>query len=156
MLYIYLDKSFNELHATTGNRHADGSDIKLDSFSPFASFSSYELTTISEKHSEKISHAHIVSLMYKLITSDKNTVDLSVGSDRDRGRRQRELTNNKDQKGKYHVRIMLRDLFAFAKHLEKAICSFRCKLTLTKNSDNSFLNNANSTKNFKIKSNGVE
>ena len=43
--------------------------------------------------------------MYKLITSARNT-DLSIGFDRDRGRRQRELTSNKIIKGKYYVTIM--------------------------------------------------
>ena len=37
---------------------------------------------------------------------------LSIGFDRDRGRRQRELTNNNTQKGKYHVRIHLKMFLA--------------------------------------------
>ena len=37
----------------------------------------------SGKHLEDISHAHIVSLMYKLITSAEDTDDLSIGFDRD-------------------------------------------------------------------------
>ena len=41
--------------------------------------------------------------MYKLITSARNTDDLSIGFDRDRERRKRELTNNKNMKGKYHM-----------------------------------------------------
>ena len=65
-----------------------------------------------------ISHAHIVSLMYKLITSSKGSDDLSIGFDRDRNRRQRELTNNKNIKGKYHVRILLKDVFDFSMHQE--------------------------------------
>ena len=48
--------------------------------------------------------------MYKLIASARETDGLSIGFDHDRGRRQRELTNNKTQKGKFHFRIMLRDL----------------------------------------------
>ena len=66
-------------------------------------FSNYKLTTSSGKHLENIDHAQIVSLMYKPLTSSKGSDDLSIGFDRDRGRRQRELTNNKTQKGKYHV-----------------------------------------------------
>ena len=58
--------------------------------------------------------------MYKLLTRAEDTEDLFIGFDRDCGRRQRELTNNKHQKGNYHVRIMLRDVFSFAEHHEKA------------------------------------
>ena len=68
-------------------------------------FSENDLATSLGKHLEYIRHAHIVSLMYKLITSAKDTDDLSIGFDHNRDRRQRELTNNKTQKGKYHVRI---------------------------------------------------
>ena len=68
---------------------------------------------------EDISHAHVVSLINKLITSPKDTDDLSIGFDRDRNRRQQELTNNKNHKGKYHLRVLLRDIFGFAEHQEK-------------------------------------
>ena len=51
--------------------------------------------------------------MYKLISSAKYTDDLSIVFDRDRNKRQRELPNNKNIKGNYHVRIMLRDVFGF-------------------------------------------
>ena len=58
--------------------------------------------------------------MYTLITSAKYTDDLSPGFDCDHERRQRELTNNKNQREKYHVRVMLKDVFGFAEHQEKA------------------------------------
>ena len=67
-----------------------------------------------------ISHAQIFPLMYKLITSAKGSDDFALAFDRNRGRRQRELTNNKNQKRKYHVRIMLKVIFGFAEHQEKA------------------------------------
>ena len=54
--------------------------------------------------------------MYKLTSSAKDTDDLSVGFDRDRGSRRQELTINKNKKGKYHVRIMLKDVFGIAEH----------------------------------------
>ena len=38
-------------------------------------------------------HAHTVSVLYKLITSAKNTDDLSFGFDRNSRRRQEELSN---------------------------------------------------------------
>ena len=58
--------------------------------------------------------------MYKLLTSNKRTDDLSIGFDRDRNRRKRELINNKNNNGKNHMRIYLKDMFGFAEHQEKA------------------------------------
>ena len=110
----------------------------------------------SGKHLENIDHAHIVSLLYKLLTSSKGSDDLSIGFDRDRNRRQRELTNNKTQKGKNHVRIYLKDVFGFAENQEKGTCGLGYKLTMTKNSDNAVLNKANATNNGKINYNGKE
>ena len=78
------------------------------------------MTTSSGKHLENIDHAHIVSLMYKLLTSSRDIDDLSICFDRNRDRRKRELSNNKSVKGKYHIRIYLKDVFGFAEHQEKA------------------------------------
>ena len=83
-------------------------------------FSNFKLTTSSGKHLEDISHAHLVFLMYKLLTSSKDSNDLSIGFNRDRGRRQDELTDNKNVKGKFHLRIMLKDVFGFVECQEKA------------------------------------
>ena len=94
--------------------------------------------------------------MYKLITSAKAFGDLSIGFVGDRGRRQRKLTINKNQKGKVHVRNMLKDDFHFAEHQEKATNGLGHKLTLTRNSDNSVLNEANANNNAKIRFVGSE
>ena len=45
--------------------------------------------------------------MYKLMKTPRNTDGLSIGYDRHRDRRKREITNNKNITGKYHVTIML-------------------------------------------------
>ena len=58
--------------------------------------------------------------MYKLTTGARDTNDLSLGFDLDRGRRQQELTNNKTQKGKYHIRVFLKVVSGFAEHQENA------------------------------------
>ena len=108
------------MHFATNSRYADGNDIRLVSLGPIDLFSNYKLTTSSGKHLEDISHAHVVSLIYKLIPSARGSDNLSFGSDRDRTRRQQELTNNTNQKGKYHIRIYLKDVFGFAEHLLKA------------------------------------
>ena len=156
MLNSYLELNFDVLHAATNNRYVDGNDILLVNLGPIALFSNYKLTTSSGKHLENIDHAHIVSLMYKLLTSSKGSDDLSIGFDRDRGRRQRELTNNETEKGKYHVRIYLKDVFGFAEYQQKGTYGLGYKLTLTRNTDNAVLNKANATNNGKIKVNAIE
>ena len=156
LLNSYLEFNFDVLQAATGNRYADANDIRLVNLGPIALFSNYKLTTSSGKHLEEISHAHIVSLVYKLLSSCKGSDDLSIGFDRDRNRRKRELTNNKNIKGKYHLRIYLRDIFGFAEHQEKGTYGLGYKLTLTRNSDNAVLNKDNAVNNARIKINGLE
>ena len=156
MLNSYLELNFDVFYAATNNRYVDGNDIRLVNLGTIGLFSNYKLTTSSGKHLENIDHAYIVSLMYKLLTSSKGSDDLSIGFDRDRNRRQRELTNNKTQKGKYHVRIYLKDVFGFAEYQEKGTYGLGFKLTLTRNSDNAVLNKAHATNNAKIKINAIE
>ena len=151
----YLDLNFDVLHAATKNIYADGFDIRLVILGPFALFSIYRLTSSSAKHLENINHAHIVPLMYKLLTSSRGSDVLSNGFDRDQNRKQRELTNIKNIKGKYHVRIHLGDIFGFAENQEKGTYGLGYKLTLTRSSDNVVLNKDNATNNVKIKFNGI-
>ena len=157
LLNSYLELNFDVLHAAApNNRYADGNDIRLVNLGPIALFSNYKLTTSSGKHLENIDHAHIVSLMYKLLSSSKGSDDLSIGFDRDRTRRRNELTNNKNIKGKYHIRIYLRDVFGFAEYQEKGTYGLGYKLTLTRNTDNAVLNKGNAINNGKVKINGLE
>ena len=136
LLKSYLDLNCDVLIAATNNRYVDADDIWLINLAAIALFSNFKLTTSSGKHLENIDHAHIVSLMYKPLTSSRGSDDLSIGFDRDRNRRKRELTNNKNIKGKYHMRSYLKDIFWFAEHQEKATNGLGYKLTLTRNSDN--------------------
>ena len=156
LLNSYLELNFDVLRADNSDRYLDGNDIRLVNLGPIGLFSNYKLTTSSGKHLENIDHAHIVSLMYKLLSSSKGSDDLSIGFDRDRGRRQRALTNNKTQKGKFHVRIYLKDVFGFAEYQEKGTYGLGYKLTLTRNTDNAVLNKANGINNGKIKINAIE
>ena len=156
LLNSYLELNFDVLHAVTNNRYVDGNDIRLVNLGPIALFSNYKLTSASGKHLENIDHAHIVSLMYKRLTSSKGSDDLSIGFDRDRTRRRNELTNNKNIKGKYHIRVYLKDVFGFAEYQEKGTYGLGYKLTLTRNTDNAVLNKANAINNGKIKINAIE
>ena len=94
--------------------------------------------------------------MYKLLTTSKDSDDLSIGFDRNRGRGKSELSNNKSIKGKYHIRIYLKDNFGFAEHQEKVTYGLGYKLTLTRNTDNTVLNKTNATAIGKIKNNSLE
>ena len=156
LLNSYLELNFDVLRAATGNKYADANDIRLVNLGPIALFSNYKLTTSSGKHLEEISHAHIVSLMYKLLSLSKGSDDLSIGFDRDRNRRKRELTNNKNIKRKYHLRIYLRDIFGFAEYQEKGTYGLGYKLTLTRNTNNAVLNKDNAVNNGTVKINALE
>ena len=94
LLKSYIDLNFDVLNAATKNRYADADDIWLINLASIALFSNFRLTASSGKHLENIDHAHIVWLLYKLLTSSKGSDDLSIGFDPDRNRRKRELTNN--------------------------------------------------------------
>ena len=60
-------------------------------------------------------------LFLSCITSCKGSDDSSIGFDRDCGRRKDELTDNKNLKGKFHLRIFLKDVFGFAEPQEKKL-----------------------------------
>ena len=156
MLNSYIDLNFDVVHANDNTRYVNGNEIRLVNLGSVALFSNYKLTTSSGKHLEEVSHAHIVSLMYKLITTAKRCDDLSIGFDRNRDNRRDELTNNKNIKGKYHVRIYLKDVFGFAEHQEKATCGLGYKLTFTRNNDSGVLNKNNTVALGKIEISGIE
>ena len=86
LLSSYLELNFDVLQAATINRNVDGNDIRLIILGPIGLFSNYKFTTSSAKQLENIDHAHIVCLLYKLITSARGSDDLPIGFDRDRGR----------------------------------------------------------------------
>ena len=158
-LNSYLELNFDVLHAATNNSYVDGNVkvmVRLVNLGPYALFSTYKLTASSGKHLENIDHAHIVCLIYKHITSSKGSDDLSIGFDCDRGRRKRELATHKCQKGKYHIRIYLKDVFGFAEYQSKATYGVGYKLTLTRNTDNAVLNKANAINIGEIKINAIE
>ena len=142
LLNSYLDLNFEVIKKDDDSRYGNGNDIRLVNLAPIALFNSFKLTTSSAKHLEEVSHAHLVSLMYKLITSSKNSDDLSIGFDRSRARRKDEITTNKNIKGKFHLRIMLKDVFGVIGHQEKATYGLGYELTLTRNKDEAVIDEA--------------
>ena len=139
LLNSYLDLKFEVVKKADDSRYGNGNDLRLVNLGPIALFSNFKLTTSSGKHLEDISHAHIVSLMYKLISSSKGSDDLSIGFDRSSARRQEVITKKKNVKDNFHFRIMLRDVFGFAEHQGKATYGLGYKLTLTRNKDEVFI-----------------
>ena len=89
--------------------------------------------------------AHIICLMYKLISSSKDRDDLSISFHRDVTTREKELTNGKETRGNYRVTFYLKDGFGFAEHQENAIYGLGYKLTLQRNSDNHVLSRRSGT-----------
>ena len=156
LLDSYIELIFDVLRVDNSNRYVDANDIRLVNLGPIALFSNYKLSTSSGKHLEEISHAHIVSLMYKLLTSSKDSDDLSIGFDRSRGRRKNELTNNKAIKGKYHIRIYSKDIFGYAEYQEKGTYGLGYKLTLTRSTDNAVLNKDKAVVNGRVKINSLD
>ena len=94
LLTSYLELNFEVIERADNSRYANGDDIRLVCLGAVALFYKFKLTTSSGKHLEDISHAHIASLMYKLISSAKDGDELSICFDRDKNRRRNECTNN--------------------------------------------------------------
>ena len=133
LLNSYFDLICEVIEKNDKSRYRNGNDKTLANLEPIALFSNFKLITGSAKHLEEDSHAQIVSLMYKLITSSKDSDDLSIGFDRNRNRRKDELAQSKNIKCNYHLRIMLKDVFGFAECQEKVTYGLGYKLTLTGN-----------------------
>ena len=142
LLNSYLDLNFEVIKEADDSRYGNGNDIRLVNLGPIALFSNFKLTTSSGKHLEDISHAHIVSLMYKLITSSKDINDLSIGFDHSRKKTRDELAANKSVKGKFHLKILLKDVFGFAECQEKCTYGLGYKLTQTRNKDDAVIDKA--------------
>ena len=142
LLNSYLELNFEVVKKTDDSRYADAIDIRLVNLGPFSLFSIFKLTTSSGKDVEDLGHAHLVSLMYKLITSSRGSDDFSWGFHQDRGVRRDELDKNKNLKGRYHLRIMLKDVFGFAEHPEKATYGPGYKIKLTRKKDEAVINKA--------------
>ena len=81
LLNSYLDLNFEVFKKADNSRYANGNDKRLVKLGPIALFTNFKLSTSSGKHLEDISHAHLVSLMNKLIKSSKDSDELSIGFD---------------------------------------------------------------------------
>ena len=111
----YIELDFNVTHRTGAHdRYAVGDHKRLVNLGPIAVF--HILTSSIGKEMEAIDNAHVICLMYKLISSSRDSDNLSIGFHRSNEAREKELTNNKTTKGNYHVRNYLKGVFGFAEH----------------------------------------
>ena len=137
--YICLQNSFISLEfevlKNNNTRYTNGDEIRLVKFGPISLFSEAKLTTSSGKHLENVDNLHLISLMYKLLTSTSQTSQLLYGFEENLSVRRQELTNNKNEKGTFFVRIKLNDLFGFADQ-EKITYGLGYTLTLKRNTYN--------------------
>ena len=107
----------------------------------------------SETEIEIIDNAHVICLMNKIISSCRESDELSIGFHSSIDAREKELTKNKTIKGKYHVIIFSKDVFGFAEYQDNCTHGLGSKLTLQRNSDNHVLSHpaqANSAANLAL------
>ena len=142
LLNSYLDLNIEVIKKAGNSRYAIGNDIRLVKLGPIALFSIFKLRTSCGKNLEGFGHAHLVSSNCKLIISAEDTDNLSICFDWDRRRRRDEVTNNDKIREKYHLRIMLKEVFGFAKPQEKATYGLGKELTLTRGIDDANLDKA--------------
>ena len=138
-VYICLQNSYISLELevlkNNNTRYANNDEIGLVNFGPVVLFTEAKLTTSSGKHLEKVDNLHPISLMIKLLTSGSQTSQLLNGFEESSTIRRQELTNNKNEKGTFFVRIKLKDLFGFADQ-EKITYGLGYTLTLKRNNNN--------------------
>ena len=155
LLNSYLELNFDVLHAANINRYADNKDIKLVNLGPISLLSKYKVATSSVEYLKNIEHGHIACLMYKFFTTARRCDELCIGFDRCRDGRQRELTNNRNIKGKYLFRFYLKDVFGFAQHQFKGTYGLGYILTPLRNIDSAVLNKDNPIDKAKIEINSI-
>ena len=99
---------------------------------------------------EKVDNLHIISLLYKLLSkfSWYKWINVWIWNFQ-KTRRRLELTNHKTEKGLFHVRIKLTDIFGFADQ-NKVTHGLGYSLTMKRNSDNNVIVRDRGTDNAKI------
>ena len=132
-----LELDFNVTHRAGAHApYADGDHIRLVNLGLLALFDKHRLTSSSRKEIEEIDNALVICLMYKLISSSRDSDDLSIVFHQNNGARGKELTNNKTIKGNYHVRIYIKDVFGFVEHHDNCPYGSGYQSTKQRKSDN--------------------
>ena len=101
LLNSYFELIFEVIKKTDVSRYTNGDDIRLVNLGSIALCNNLKLMTSCGKLLKGITHAERVSSRYKLITTSRDSDDLSIGFDRDRlevDYGSQELTINKKKK----------------------------------------------------------
>ena len=114
----------------------DADHIRLVNRGAITFFNKYRLTSSSGKEIEEIENAHVICLRLNFLSSSRDSDNLSIGYHRSNEAREKELTNKKTTKGKFHVRIYLKGVFGFAEHQDNCTYGLGYKLTLQRINDN--------------------
>ena len=77
-MYLYLN--FEVIKTADNSTYGNDTDLLLFNLGPIALFSIFLLLSSSGKHLEDISHTHMVSLMYKLLTLSRGSDDCLLDS----------------------------------------------------------------------------
>ena len=109
--------------------HADGDLLRLGILAPIALYNKYRLANCNEKQTEEIGKAQDNCLMYRLVSSSRESDDMFVGFHRSFEAREREKTKLKTTKANHHVRIYLKDVCGFADCQENASYGVGSKLS---------------------------
>ena len=130
----YIELDFNVTHrAGFHARYADGDHIRLLTLGSIFFFN--RLSSSIGKEIEEIDNAQGIRLLRKLISSSRDSDDLSIGFHRSFDVREKKLTSNKSTQRNYPVRICLKDIFGFAGHQHNCSYGLVYKRTLQKSSD---------------------
>ena len=152
MIKSILELNFEVLKAADNFRYANLNDLRLVTSGPIAFCINYILTKCSGKRLEDISPPLIVSLRYIPLTSAKDSDDSFVGFDRDYGRSQRQLTENKKVKANIVLGLCL-EIYSGLKIIEKAEFGPDCKVVVPGNIDQVVLDKVRGIDKVKIKNN---
>ena len=95
----YLEIDFSVTHRAGGHaRYVDDDHIRLVNLGPIALFNKYRLASSSGKELEEIDNARVICLMHNLLSSSRDSDDLSIGFHRSNVVRERKLTIYKTSK----------------------------------------------------------
>ena len=108
MRLSFIDLDFKLILAAAS--HGNFEDADFTSFvylAPISLFSEHEMTISIGEHLERFDYAHAVCLMYTLVTSSKDTNDLSIAVDESNARFKIEMSDNKQASNEERLRVKI-------------------------------------------------
>ena len=113
---------FKVTHRTGAHaRYADDDNKGFLNLGPFALFNKYRLTSGSWTEIEETDNAHVICLLYNLVSSSRDSDEYQLVFT-EVLKLEKKMTNIETTKGNYQVVIHLKDVFGVAEQQEK--CTF--------------------------------